>query len=77
MEEGRWVTLGGRRIFIKHGQSVPSAMKESKKFERFTKQDQARMDDLWDRFTDINQAETKELKELIEKKERYNQKHNK
>ena len=35
--EGVWRTIGGRRIFIKTGQSVSSAMKESGKFKKATK----------------------------------------
>ena len=32
-ENGVWRTVGGRRIFIKDGQDLASAMKESGKFE--------------------------------------------
>ena len=32
-ENGVWRTVGGRRIFIKEGQDLASAMKESGKFE--------------------------------------------
>ena len=32
-ENGVWRTVGGRRIFIKEGQDLSSAMKESGKFE--------------------------------------------
>lgn len=32
MEDGVWRTVGGRRIFIKNGQDLASAMKESGKF---------------------------------------------
>ena len=32
MEDGVWRTIGGRRVFIKDGQSLASAMKESGKF---------------------------------------------
>lgn len=31
--EGIWRTIGGRRVFIKTGQSLPDAMKESGKFK--------------------------------------------
>lgn len=33
MEDGVWRTVAGRRIFIKDGQSLSDAMKQSKKFE--------------------------------------------
>lgn len=32
-ENGVWRTVGGRRIFIKDGQDLASAMKESGKFK--------------------------------------------
>jgi hypothetical protein len=34
MEDGVWRTVGGRRIFIKEGQSLTDAMKDSKKFNK-------------------------------------------
>ena len=34
-ENGVWRTVGGRRIFIKEGQDLASAMKESKKFKTY------------------------------------------
>ena len=33
MEDGVWRTVGGRRIFIKDGQSLSDAMKKSGKFK--------------------------------------------
>ena len=33
-ENGVWRTVGGRRIFIKDGQDLASAMKESGKFSK-------------------------------------------
>ena len=33
-EDGVWRTVGGRRIFIKNGQSLSDAMKESGKFKK-------------------------------------------
>ena len=30
---GRWVTIGGRRVFIKDGQDLETAMKNSGKFK--------------------------------------------
>ena len=32
-ENGVWRTIGGRRVFIKEGQDLASAMKESGKFK--------------------------------------------
>src|SRR5574344_879895 len=37
MEEGVWRTVGGRRIFIKEGQSLSDAMRNSGKFENSQK----------------------------------------
>ena len=34
MEDGVWRTIGGRRVFIKTGQSLQEAMRESGKFKR-------------------------------------------
>lgn len=39
MENGVWRTVGGRRIFIKEGQDLASAMKESGKFSEEGKND--------------------------------------
>jgi tRNA G26 N,N-dimethylase Trm1 len=44
LEDGVWRTVGGRRIFIKEGQSLTEAMKnsgkfESKKEEKFTEEE--------------------------------------
>ena len=36
-ENGVWRTVGGRRIFIKDGQDLASAMKESGKFPKSKK----------------------------------------
>ena len=33
-EQGVWRTVGGRRIFIREGQDLASAMKESGKFTK-------------------------------------------
>ena len=37
-ENGVWRTVGGRRIFIKKGQDLASAMKESGKFNSNAKE---------------------------------------
>lgn len=37
MEDGVWRTIGGRRVFIKEGQSLGDAMKESGKFPKSKK----------------------------------------
>ena len=41
MEEGVWRTVSGRRIFIKKGQSLTDAMKESGKFENSKKENES------------------------------------
>lgn len=38
-ENGVWRTVGGHRIFIKDGQDLTSAMKESGKFSKKEKDD--------------------------------------
>ena len=41
---GVWRTVGGRRIFIKDGQDLASAMKESGKFELLPKKEVAKIE---------------------------------
>ncbi len=46
-EDGVWRTIGGRRIFIKNGQDLASAMKESGKFKsakKFSKREELKKD---------------------------------
>ena len=37
MEQGVWRTIGGRRVFIKNGKDLATAMKESGKFKKVDK----------------------------------------
>lgn len=39
-EDGVWRTVGGRRIFIRNGESLSSAMKRSGKFKKDNKKDE-------------------------------------
>ena len=40
-EDGIWRTIGGRRVFIRDGQSLSDAMKKSGKFKLSKKQKEA------------------------------------
>lgn len=51
-EDGVWRTIGGRRIFIKNGQDLASAMKESGKFSRV-----ARNKDLYKKLKEENKKD--------------------
>ena len=53
-EDGVWRTVGGRRIFIKQGQSLSEAMKESGKFKT-------------DRSSKFKKKEEDEMQEYVEK----------
>lgn len=74
---GVWRTVGGRRIFIKDGQSLSDAMKESGKFEKDTKandwtdENQKRFVELLDKMSERTEEEEKEFKQLKEKKTKY------
>ena len=45
-DDGVWRTIGGRRVFIKNGQSLPNAMKASGKFDKEIKQNKERIEKL-------------------------------
>ena len=75
-EDGVWRTVGGRRIFIRNGQSLSDAMKESGKFSRVAKNQELykktekeskdieeKLKDKEDKKTDSNNIEAKDLKE--------------
>lgn len=55
MEDGVWRTIGGRRVFIKEGQSLSDAMKESGKFSNKNKKTK-------------NEERIKEIEKLLETK---------
>ena len=55
-EDGVWRTIGGRRVFIKKGQSLSDAMKESGKFSRVAKNQ-----DLYKKVDEENEKIKKEL----------------
>lgn len=60
-EDGHWVTIGGRRIFIQEGQSLPDAMKKSGKFTREQKKAgvQVKESDLDKNIKDMDEDELK------------------
>lgn len=60
-EDGVWRTIGGRRVFIKKGQSLSDAMKESGKFSRVAKNQ-----DLYKKLDEESKKD--QLKEEIEDK---------
>ena len=57
-EEGVWRTIGGRRVFIRTGQSLADAMKESGKFSRVAKNQ-----DLYKKLEDEKKKDEEEKKE--------------
>ena len=67
MENGVWRTVGGRRIFIKEGQDLASAMKESGKF----KNNQAKINnELYKNVVqgkEINDEELTDVNEIIKR----------
>lgn len=68
---GVWRTVGGRRIFIKDGEDLAVAMKNSGKFEKkdkYKKETQEIMDDI--KYLDSEEEGFEEALEEI--KERYN-----
>lgn len=84
-ENGVWRTIGGRRIFIKDGQDLASAMKESGKFSKKTKNEnknqyqlenklktiQNRIDEIEDstEYYFGNEKLSEELDDLLEKRD--------
>lgn len=71
-ENGVWRTVGGRRIFIKDGQDLASAMKESGKFSsrKLSKEEKARQ---WV----LTKKEIDELEEKLRKKQLSQEEHEK
>ena len=67
--DGVWRTVGGRRIFIKTGQSLESAMKESGKFKNKSKAE--KMNETMDKRQKIIEKLDKETEEL-EEYDKYN-----
>ena len=67
-EKGVWRTVGGRRIFIKDGQSLTDAMKESGKFDNLDTekigQYESKKDDLKSK---LDKLDYNDLNELLEK----------
>lgn len=70
-EDGVWRTVGGRRIFIRNGESLSSAMKRSGKFEKNTKEQNEKIvnyenkkDELESK---INNLDYEQLNELFNK----------
>ena len=59
---GVWRTIGGRRVFIKNGQDLATAMKESKKFDKERSQNQKHKNKNIKK--EENNAETKEIQNL-------------
>ena len=62
-EDGVWRTIGGRRVFIRNGQSLADAMKESGKFKNLQKTEKNKKDD----YTKQEEERRKLVKELKEK----------
>lgn len=60
--EGKWRTVGGRRIFIRDGESLSDAMKKSGKFKNTKKEKEYTMDGKKITESDIKSEYNKELK---------------
>lgn len=59
-EDGVWRTIGGRRVFIRNGQSLSDAMKESGKFSRVAKNQEL--------YKKVDE-ENKKIDEIVKKEE--------
>lgn len=70
MEDGVWRTIGGRRVFIKEGQSLSDAMKESGKFPKSKKVLKA--EEIEEQVMKIAEKNTKLHKELDETQRQLN-----
>ena len=78
--EGKWRTVGGRRIFIKSGQSLSDAMKKSGKFKNKNQKKQMsyedkekRMEELaekMDKMTDEGKDDSPEFEKMAEEYDR-------
>ena len=70
-ENGVWRTVGGRRIFIKEGQDLASAMKESGKFKNKTDEQIKKLEKLENKKDElenkINNLNYEELNEIFNK----------
>ena len=64
--DGVWRTIGGRRVFIKTGQSLTEAMKESGKFSKLNKTEKNTKITISKRKKNIKKGK-KKSKELEEK----------
>lgn len=75
-EDGVWRTIGGRKVFIRNGQNLADAMKESGKFKSAKKQEdkQEHKEEIKeqpkDEIKDKKKDKEKELKPKKEKKEK-------
>ena len=74
---GVWRTIGGRRVFIKDGQDLSSAMKESGKFSRVAKnqklykdlkEENKESDKKADHTFEMNDEEKKKLDGILKKR---------
>lgn len=79
MEDGVWKTIGGRRVFIREGQSLSDAMKESGKFSNQQIDIAKKIDELLEKKSklEIKKAENEIKEDLatpIEKKEKEKEK---
>jgi len=77
-EDGVWRTVGGRRIFIKDGQSLADAMKESGKFKNKKSEvkseidadDVKKLDEEYDKAHGVYKKEEQKEKEIAKKEHR-------
>lgn len=64
LDEGKWRTIGGRRVFIREGQSLSDAMKASGKFKSAKKKGQRKFEDVDKEFHEHAQKMEKNYEEF-------------
>ena len=67
---GVWRTVGGRRIFIKDGEDLATAMKNSGKFNK--NQIESKIEGIYNKKDEKNNEFKKELKKSSEELKKYN-----
>ena len=63
---GVWRTVGGRRIFIKDGEDLASAMERSGKFQKMVKKDQKLVKEIDDEAYEFKRKENENLKLFLQ-----------
>ena len=63
---GVWRTVGGRRIFIKDGEDLASAMERSGKFQKMVQKDQKLVKEIDDEADEFKRKENENWKKFLE-----------